>query len=190
MVHRARDLATAEPRAHFVVADAHQLPFLDGAFTAELCTTALRHFTDLTGAVQEMVRVLAPGGRLVLADLLTEATHPRTVGSLRRRQPYATAADALRGAGLRLGRPSIVTTAFGPYVITLATNLTSAAAAPRRSPPGGAGHPHLPRWIREYAMRPEDPQEVPDRARRRAIEPAPPLAERLPTRRRWHHGRP
>jgi ubiquinone/menaquinone biosynthesis C-methylase UbiE len=42
MIHRARDLAPAEPRAHFLVADAHQLPFLDGAFTAELCTTALR----------------------------------------------------------------------------------------------------------------------------------------------------
>ena len=44
------------------------LPFEDGSFTALVCTTAFHHFPRPRETVAEMSRVLAPGGRLVIAD--------------------------------------------------------------------------------------------------------------------------
>ena len=44
------------------------LPFEDGAFTALVCTTAFHHFPRPRETIAEMSRVLAPGGRLVIAD--------------------------------------------------------------------------------------------------------------------------
>jgi ubiquinone/menaquinone biosynthesis C-methylase UbiE len=44
------------------------LPFTDGEVTALLCTTAFHHFPRPTDTIGEMARVLAPGGRLVIAD--------------------------------------------------------------------------------------------------------------------------
>jgi ubiquinone/menaquinone biosynthesis C-methylase UbiE len=70
MVRRARTLAGALPATDFVVADAGDLPFPAGSFTAVLSTTALRHFDDPARAAREMARVLRPGGRMVVADFL------------------------------------------------------------------------------------------------------------------------
>lgn len=51
---------------HHAPSDA--LPFADGEFTAVVCTTALHHFPDPERSIDEMARVLAPGGRLVIGD--------------------------------------------------------------------------------------------------------------------------
>jgi SAM-dependent methyltransferase len=53
----------------FVLGSAERLPFADGTFTLVLTRFSLHHFADPTPAVAEMVRVLAPGGRLVVKDL-------------------------------------------------------------------------------------------------------------------------
>jgi ubiquinone/menaquinone biosynthesis C-methylase UbiE len=45
-----------------------RLPFDDGAFTAVVCTTAFHHFPRPRDTMNEISRVLAPGGRLVIAD--------------------------------------------------------------------------------------------------------------------------
>lgn len=47
-------------------ADAHALPFLDGSFDGVLCTEVLEHLPEPQRAIDEMYRVLAPGGRLLL----------------------------------------------------------------------------------------------------------------------------
>lgn len=47
---------------------AHALPFPDASFDTVVCTFGLCAIPDLGAAVGEMVRVLRPGGRLVLAD--------------------------------------------------------------------------------------------------------------------------
>ncbi len=44
------------------------LPFADGAFTTLVCTTAFHHFPKPRDTIAEMSRVLAPRGRLVIAD--------------------------------------------------------------------------------------------------------------------------
>lgn len=49
--------------------DCRDLPFSDAAFDATLAVTALSHVPDVERALQEMVRVTRPGGRLGVFDL-------------------------------------------------------------------------------------------------------------------------
>ncbi len=56
---------TPRPGIH-VVTDAQRLAFCDGSFEVILCTEVLEHIPDPQSAIDEMFRVLAPGGRLVL----------------------------------------------------------------------------------------------------------------------------
>src|SRR6266851_9038526 len=56
--------------------DALELPFADGSFDRVMSICAIEHFDDGARALDEMVRVLAPGGELVMsADALTMAEH-------------------------------------------------------------------------------------------------------------------
>jgi demethylmenaquinone methyltransferase/2-methoxy-6-polyprenyl-1,4-benzoquinol methylase len=55
-------------RPGFVGADALRLPFADGSFDAITVGYGLRNVADPRGALAEMRRVLAPGGRAVVLD--------------------------------------------------------------------------------------------------------------------------
>jgi SAM-dependent methyltransferase len=44
------------------------LPFADGAFTKIVAVDSFHHFENQTAAAREMLRVLAPGGRLVVEE--------------------------------------------------------------------------------------------------------------------------
>ena len=57
------------PGASFVVGDLRELPFADASFELVVCGLALSHLPSLTGAVGELARVLAPGGRAVVSVL-------------------------------------------------------------------------------------------------------------------------
>lgn len=52
------------------------LAFADESFDTVICTLALCSIPDYTAAVKEMVRVLRPGGRLVLADHVASSIAP------------------------------------------------------------------------------------------------------------------
>ncbi len=56
--------------AHIALAaaDATRLPFNDGMFGIVTCRFSVHHFTHAIPAMQEMARVLAPGGRLVIGE--------------------------------------------------------------------------------------------------------------------------
>lgn len=56
-------------RAPRVQADASLLPFATGAFDGITCGYALRNFTNLAETLNEMGRVLRPGGRLSLLEV-------------------------------------------------------------------------------------------------------------------------
>ena len=66
---RRRAAAQGLQNVGFVLGSAERLPFAAAAFTLVLTRFSLHHFADPTPAVAEMVRVLAPGGRLVVKDL-------------------------------------------------------------------------------------------------------------------------
>jgi ubiquinone/menaquinone biosynthesis C-methylase UbiE len=44
------------------------LPFASGSFHAAYATESLEHAVDIEGAVSEICRVVAPGGRIVIID--------------------------------------------------------------------------------------------------------------------------
>ncbi|MEH0823748.1 methyltransferase domain-containing protein [Micromonospora sp. CPCC 205714] len=50
------------------VADAHRLPFLDDSFDGAWSDRTVQHLADPRAAIGELVRVVRPGGRIVLAD--------------------------------------------------------------------------------------------------------------------------
>lgn len=50
------------------IADAGRLPFPDGAFAGTRCDRVLQHLDAPGAALAELVRVTAPGGRVVVAD--------------------------------------------------------------------------------------------------------------------------
>jgi demethylmenaquinone methyltransferase/2-methoxy-6-polyprenyl-1,4-benzoquinol methylase len=86
-------------RIRFLLADASALPFPDGAFACAAMMDVLHHLADAGPVLAEMARVVAPSGRLVVADFTEEGfdlvarihreegkEHPRsaaTVGSAR-----------------------------------------------------------------------------------------------------------
>lgn len=69
MLEGARRRAAAECRdVELVVGDAGDLPFAAASFDTVICTFALCGVPDEKLALAEMVRVLRPGGDLLLAD--------------------------------------------------------------------------------------------------------------------------
>ncbi len=55
-------------RCAIVEADALRLPFPDGAFAAVTVAFGVRNFSDLGAGLREILRVLEPGGRLVVLE--------------------------------------------------------------------------------------------------------------------------
>jgi SAM-dependent methyltransferase len=57
-----------EPTVEFVVADVSEMPFDDAAFELAACFEAIEHVADQDRALDELRRVLAPGGVLAISS--------------------------------------------------------------------------------------------------------------------------
>ena len=70
MLSKAREKALSkELVVEFRIADVSEIPFEPGSFDLVLCALALAHIKDLSKPCQEFVRVLRPGGNLIITDL-------------------------------------------------------------------------------------------------------------------------
>jgi arsenite methyltransferase len=67
---------------HFGPGDAEQLQFADHSFDAVICECAFCTFPNKTAAAGEFARVLRPGGRLGLSDLIRSGALPQVLDSL------------------------------------------------------------------------------------------------------------
>ena len=65
--HKAA-LSSAGVKAHFSVGDATQLPYGDGLFDAAYHFGGINLYSDIKLGIMEMVRVVKPGGRIVIGD--------------------------------------------------------------------------------------------------------------------------
>jgi len=74
--------ATASPgnRLRYLQGTAERLPFEDASFDLVISTTSFDHWADQAAGLAECHRVLAPGGRLVVADLFSLALLPTLIG--------------------------------------------------------------------------------------------------------------
>ena len=59
------------PKIDFIYADAMDLPFADGGFDVVTISFGIRNVHDVDLALTEMLRVLKPGGRLVICEFST-----------------------------------------------------------------------------------------------------------------------
>jgi demethylmenaquinone methyltransferase / 2-methoxy-6-polyprenyl-1,4-benzoquinol methylase len=73
MLALARDKVRAaglEPRIDLALGDAERLPFEDGAFDAASIAFGIRNLKDRSRALRELRRVVKPGGRVVVLELV------------------------------------------------------------------------------------------------------------------------
>ena len=68
---KARRLGFAE-RSKFIVGDAHALPFPDDRFLCATVGFGARNFIDLPLALREMTRVVRPGGRVAILEIVRQ----------------------------------------------------------------------------------------------------------------------
>jgi ubiquinone/menaquinone biosynthesis C-methylase UbiE len=110
MLERARALATEKGVANVTwrEGEVERLPFPDGSFTIVVTRFAMHHFLDPAAVFGEMMRVCAPGGRIVVVDtyasddpakaavfnrleILRDPSHARSLTLLELKELYRTA---------------------------------------------------------------------------------------------------
>jgi demethylmenaquinone methyltransferase / 2-methoxy-6-polyprenyl-1,4-benzoquinol methylase len=75
MLELAREKAGSRP-IRFELANALALPFADGEFDAATVGFGARNFSDLEQGLREIVRVVRPGGRVVVLEITTPRRAP------------------------------------------------------------------------------------------------------------------
>lgn len=113
-----------------VAGDARKLPFASATFDALICECALCTFGDVDAALREMWRVLRPGGRVGISDMVLRSAVPEELQGLfgqvlciagaRSEQGYV---DALTGAGFTSVRVHDVSQALLDMVDGIAKRL-------------------------------------------------------------------
>jgi len=120
---RARQLtqdAGLDDRARFVAGDAEQLPFRDGSFDVVISECALCTFPDLERSLVEVRRVLRPGGRVGISDVVLNAPVPEPLQDVIGHVLCITGARSTDGyrQGLQAAGFTTVRTRDVSYVLT------------------------------------------------------------------------
>jgi len=151
--------ARAGAAAHFLHGDAAHMPFADASFDYCLCRAAFKNFRDPEAALQEMHRVLRPGGAAVVIDLRADASNAAidaevagmglgvaaramtrlTLRALRSRA-YSEADFARMAAASPFGGASIAATPLGFELRLTRQAQTASRRAAASSAASGAAH--------------------------------------------------
>src|SRR5262249_55526652 len=89
---------SADPDGRYEVARIEALPIVDGAAQLVVCVNVLPHIHDFSGAARELVRVLGPGGTLLIGTIHPVAqagTFDEELGELRVRGYFTHEAHAV-----------------------------------------------------------------------------------------------
>ena len=78
-----------DPNGEYVLGRVESLPFAEARFDVVIAYLSLVDFADLRAAIREIARVLAPGGRFLIANLNSQATAGFEVGWLDDQMPQA-----------------------------------------------------------------------------------------------------
>jgi demethylmenaquinone methyltransferase/2-methoxy-6-polyprenyl-1,4-benzoquinol methylase len=70
-VHKTRGRELGH-RAGYLAGDAHSLPFQDDRFICATVGFGVRNFIDMPNALREMARVVRPGGRVVVLEIVRQ----------------------------------------------------------------------------------------------------------------------
>ena len=117
MLALARKLAAGlKPAIEWRLGSAQELPYQDATFDVVFCQQGLQFFPDRPGALAEMYRVLAPGGRIALSLMRSVEHNPS----------YSILADVIsRYLGPEAGE--VVTSPFAPVSTPELRNLLISA---------------------------------------------------------------
>jgi SAM-dependent methyltransferase len=99
----ARLLEFVPEGAGRVLGRAEQLPFPDASFDLVTCVNSLHHIARPPRALDEMARVLAPGGRIVLEDFIADDDP----GRARRWEEIERIRDPEHGRLITAGEPRV-----------------------------------------------------------------------------------
>lgn len=113
--------------------DASSLPFAQGSFDALVCECALCTFPDMEASARDMLRVLRPGGRVGISDMVLNDAVPEPlsglfgrvlcIGGARNRDGYV---EVLEGAGFQAVRHVDVSHTLSEMIAGIETRLGAA----------------------------------------------------------------
>ncbi len=131
---RERCAAAGLENVTFDIGDVTELPYGDDEFSRVVCRYALHHVSDPAAVVGEMARVCAPGGRVVVADMVVgedEAAAERFNEAERTRDPSHVRSMPIRElTGLMTGA-GLVASQVGSYRLPMELEaLLKRSAAP------------------------------------------------------------
>jgi ubiquinone/menaquinone biosynthesis C-methylase UbiE len=119
MLRQARLAAASASRIGFHQSGAEALPFPDAHFQLVFSTLTFHHWADQPKATAEIARVLAPGGRWLLADFLATGLlrHVRRLLRMRRFPEREALSAMLSPVGLRVLRERKVVGLHGQVAV-------------------------------------------------------------------------
>lgn len=89
--------ARLETKTQFVRSDAGRLPFASGTFDVSLCECSLCLFDNMDKVLEQVHRVLKPGGRIGISDFFLDAPVPESLDGLLGRVLCVAGAPSMAG---------------------------------------------------------------------------------------------